>query len=173
MNKLLLLRHAKAAAPAPGQGDHARVLDSRGQRAAPAMARFMATNGLIPDLLLCSDAARTRETWALVAAENGWAGVEQRFLKSLYLAEAARICHVIQREAGTVNTVLLVGHNPGIEELAGLLADRDDRLSRRDLAAGMDTATLVAFTLPGSWSDLHKGGCAVDTIARPAALGVA
>lgn len=172
MNRLLLLRHAKAAAPAPGQGDHARTLDPRGRRAAPAMARFMADNELTPDLVLCSDAARTRETWALVAADNGWNGVGQRFLKSLYLAEAARICQVIQREAGTAATVLLVGHNPGIEELAGLLADRDDRESRHDLAAGMDTATLVAFTLPGGWSDLHKGDCTVDTIARPTALGV-
>lgn len=173
MNRLLLLRHAKAAATDPGQSDHARVLDSRGQRAAPAMARFMATNELTPDLLLCSDAARTRETWALVAAENGWTGIEQRFLKTLYLAEAAGICHAIQREAGAATTVLLVGHNPGIEELAGLLADRDDRQSRGDLAAGMETATLVAFTLPGSWSELHKGGCTVETIARPAALGIA
>ncbi len=172
MNRLLLLRHAKAAAPAPGQGDHARTLDPRGRRAAPVIARFMAANHMTPDLVLCSDAARTRETWALVAAENGWADVDHQFLKALYLAEAARICHVIQREAGTAATVLVVGHNPGIEELAGALADRDDRQARRDLAAGMATATLVALTLPGAWPALDRGGCTVDTIARPAALGV-
>jgi len=172
MNHLLLLRHAKAASPANGQGDHARALNPRGRRAAPAIARYMAANRMTPDLVLCSDAARTRETWALVAAENGWTDVEQRFPKALYLAEAARICHVIQREAGAATTILLVGHNPGIEELAGLLADRDDRDSRRALAAGMDTATLVALTLPGSWADLHKGNCTVDSITRPSALGV-
>ncbi|MDF1721098.1 MAG: histidine phosphatase family protein [Minwuia sp.] len=171
MKRLLLLRHAKAAPPAPGQGDHDRILDAQGKQATPVMAHFMARNGMTPDLVLCSDAARTRETWDLVAAENGWNDIEQRFLETLYLAEASRICQLIQREAGAAETILLVGHNPGIEELAGLLTDRNDKASRRDLAAGMATATLVAFILPGPWSELHQGNCKVDAIARPSRLG--
>ena len=145
MHRLLLLRHAKAAAPAPGQGDHARNLNPRGQAASRAMGRYMALNDLKPDLVLCSDAR-------------------------LYLAESSRIAQIIGREAGTARTLLLIGHNPGIEELAGILADRSDRDARRELAGGMATATLVAFNLSNGFGKLHPGTCAVDRVVHPRAL---
>ncbi|WP_281017946.1 MULTISPECIES: histidine phosphatase family protein [unclassified Minwuia] len=170
MHRLLLLRHAKAAAPAPGQVDHARNLNPRGQAASRAMGAYMAQNDLKPDLVLCSDARRTRETWDGISAANGWQEIEIRYLKALYLAESSRISQIIGREAGSAGTLLLIGHNPGIEELAAGLADRSDREARRELAGGMATATLVAFNLPDGFGELRPGTCAVDRVVHPRAL---
>lgn len=170
MHRLLLLRHAKAAAPAPGQDDHARDLNPRGQAASGVMAEYMALNGLVPDLVLCSDARRTRETWRRIVERNGWQETETRFLKALYLAEAERILKLLAREAGSAQTVLVVGHNPGIEELAGSLADRSDREARRDLAGGMATATLVVLDPPDGFTHLAPGTCKVERIVHPRAL---
>jgi len=170
MHRLLLLRHAKAAAPAPGQDDHARNLNPRGQAASQAMGRYMALNDLKPDLVLCSDARRTRETWDGISAANDWQDIETRYFKALYLAESSRIAQIIGREAGAAQTLLLVGHNPGMEELAGILADRSDRDARRELAGGMATATLVAFNLSDGFGKLRPGSCAVDRVIHPRAL---
>ena len=170
MHRLLLLRHANAAAPAPGQDDHARNLNPRGQAASQAMGRYMALNDLKPDLVLCSDARRTRETWDGISAANDWQDIETRYFKALYLAESSRIAQIIGREAGAAQTLLLVGHNPGMEELAGILADRSDRDARRELAGGMATATLVAFNLSDGFGKLRPGSCAVDRVIHPRAL---
>lgn len=170
MYRLLLLRHAKAAAPAPGQGDHARILNPRGQAASQAMGQYMALNDLKPDLVLCSDASRTRETWEGISGTNDWQATEVRFLKALYLAESSRIAQIIGREARTARTLLLIGHNPGLEDLAGILADRSDRDVRRELAGGMATASLVAFNLTDGFGKLRPGTCAVDRVIHPRAL---
>ncbi|MDF1735944.1 MAG: histidine phosphatase family protein [Minwuia sp.] len=170
MHRLLLLRHAKAAAPAQGQGDHARNLNPRGRAASQAMGQYMALNNLEPDLVLCSDARRTRETWDGIASSAAWQDTEVRFIKALYLAESSRIAQIIGREAGSARTLLLIGHNPGIEELAGILADRSDRDARRELAGGMATATLVAFNLSNGFGKLRPGTCAVDRVVHPRAL---
>lgn len=170
MHRLLLLRHAKAATPAPGQDDHARELNSRGQAACGVMAEYMALNDLLPDRVLCSDARRTRETWQRIAAGNGWQDIPTRHLKALYLAEAERILRLLAREAGSAQTVLVVGHNPGIEELAGALADRSDREARRELAGGMATASLVALDLPDGFATVRPGTCPVERIVHPRSL---
>ncbi|MDF1731649.1 MAG: histidine phosphatase family protein [Minwuia sp.] len=170
MHRLLLLRHAKAAGPAPGQSDHARHLNPRGQDASQAMGAYMAMNDLKPDIVLCSDARRTRETWDGLSAGGKWQDIETRFLNTLYLAESSRISQIIGREAGAAGTLLLIGHNPGIEELATGLADRADREARRELAGGMATATLVVFNLPDGFGKLRPGTCTVDRVVHPRAL---
>lgn len=114
MNRLILLRHAKAESEAPSGDDFDRPLAPRGQREAQAIGAQLAALGLKPDIALVSPSLRTRETWELVEASVP--GAEARFDPALYNAEAA----AIGRLAGKAGdgTVIVVAHNPGLQELA-------------------------------------------------------
>ena len=150
--RLILTRHAKSAWDDPATGDHARVLTARGRRSAPLIGAWLAANGYEPDLALVSDAARTRETWALIAKALP-APVPARILPALYLAGPELILRALQSASGTC--VMLIGHNPGIADAAALLLDKP--LSGADFARYPTAATLVAdFDLP-DWSTLRFG----------------
>ncbi|MEM7163926.1 MAG: histidine phosphatase family protein [Planctomycetota bacterium] len=115
--RLILQRHAKSSWKDATLTDHARPLNKRGRRAAPAVAGYLQRTGWCPQLVLCSDAARTRETWARSAPE--WA-VEPpvSYLPEFYGAGASTIAAAISVVPTAVETVLLVGHNPGWEQAA-------------------------------------------------------
>ena len=115
---LILLRHAKSAWP-DNVEDHDRPLAERGRRAAPLMARWLAENGLKPSVALVSTARRTQETWALVAPDLG--KVARRDVGEIYEAPAQRILDAIHGVEPSVETLLVVGHNPGMEDLASVL----------------------------------------------------
>ncbi|MFF3738079.1 SixA phosphatase family protein [Streptomyces sp. NPDC002566] len=129
LRRLVVMRHAKSAWP-EGTPDHERPLAPRGLRDAPAAGRALARAGWIPDLAVCSTAERARRTWELASAE--WqAATPVRHEPRLYAADAADLLEVAQETPPEVGTLLLVGHNPGLEELILTLAAEgvDDTLT--------------------------------------------
>jgi phosphohistidine phosphatase len=174
MKRLLLLRHAKAVAGSSKAGDQARSLNERGRADAPRMAVAMQHNNYIPDYVLCSTSARTRETWSHISPEFV-TEPEVSFLDALYLASWKTIAQCIRTVRSDRNAVLVVGHNPGLEELAQALArkPRSDR-ERVQLEALKDkfpTAALAVLDFEiESWGDLAPGSGALVDFLRPKAL---
>ena len=128
MKDLVLFRHAKAMPALPGQADHDRPLAARGRADAASMARWMAGSGWRPDLVLCSDAARTRETLEILRAAIPIVRVALE--PSLYLASTQDLRARVTRIDPAARAAMIVGHNPGLEELArglagGALAEND------------------------------------------------
>jgi phosphohistidine phosphatase len=117
VKQLLLLRHAEAESAPPGSKDHDRALTEHGRREAAAAALVIAAVPLHIDLILVSPARRTRETAALVATRLGLE-LEKTVVNELYLASPDDVLQVLSTRAGTSSVVLLVGHNPGLTELA-------------------------------------------------------
>ncbi|MEM6304188.1 MAG: histidine phosphatase family protein [Pseudomonadota bacterium] len=161
MPRLILMRHAKSDWLSGAASDHDRPLNPRGQRAATALGRWLNAQALIPDTVLCSSAARTRETLARLAL----AGEPQTtFTRDLYLAPAKMILQTLRGAQG--DTVLMLGHNPGIAEAAeNLLSDAPQTSAFQDYPTG---ATLVAdFNVP-IWSevDWDTGSCTAFTTPK-------
>ena len=127
MKSILLMRHAKSSHDDEGRPDHDRPLNDRGRKAAPRMARRIADAGLTPDRLLCSTARRARETADLFVAETGYAGPVARETR-LYHAAPDAILAVLAEAAGDADRVLLVGHNPGLEQLVERLTGSAEHL---------------------------------------------
>ncbi|WP_242579752.1 histidine phosphatase family protein [Streptomyces sp. MST-110588] len=155
LRRLLLLRHAKAARPA-GTADHERPLSGRGRRDARAAGRLLATADWLPDLVLCSTARRTRETWELAAAElAGHAAV--RFEPRLYHASVPELLAVVHQVPTHVSTVLVIGHNPDLRE-AILLAAGDGAGQRtgqvQQVQEKFPTAAIALLVWRGTWQEL-------------------
>ena len=154
--RLILLRHAKSEKAEAGQRDHARRLNARGRDDAPMIGAYMARHGLVPDRALVSSAARTRETWERVAAALA-AQPQAIHEERLYNANSEGILALVKETESGVRTLLLVGHNPGLEDLIEHLTGE---------AYGLATAALVQLELPiDSWSELDTSVSAtlVDT----------
>jgi phosphohistidine phosphatase len=116
MDRLILFRHGKAEPESESGEDFDRRLAARGVRESAAMGETLADLGLRPDLALVSPAARTRETWA--AAEGAFPKARARCEDELYHADSATIRRTIERAGAGASTVMVVGHNPGLQELA-------------------------------------------------------
>jgi phosphohistidine phosphatase len=114
MDRLILMRHGKAEARAESGEDFDRRLSERGVAEAAAMGRTLAEFGLVPDLVLVSPSARTRDTWAAAAA--AFPQVPARIEETLYHADQGQIRRLAEQAGG--GTVMLVGHNPGLQDLA-------------------------------------------------------
>ena len=123
--RLILLRHAKTEKAEAGQRDHTRRLNARGRDDAPMIGAYMARHGLVPDRALVSSAARTRETWERVAAELA-ARPQVIHEERLYNAGSEAILALVKETEPSVRTLLLVGHNPGLHDLARLLIATGD-----------------------------------------------
>ena len=114
---LVLMRHAKAE-EGPGQPDHDRELSGRGRRDASAAGRWLRDEGLVPDLVICSTAVRTRQTWE--HACHGGANAEfVEFRRSVYLGGVEQTLETIREDAGDTVGVLVVGHNPTMAAAPG------------------------------------------------------
>ncbi len=165
---LSLLRHAKSSWTAPAQGDFDRPLADRGRSAAPAIGRYMRTAGIRPGLVICSPARRTRETLALVMKAAEFAPVT-RFEDRVYLAASSVLLALLQRlgassdpdgtdAGGTPSHVMLIGHNPGLHDLALELVGAGPDDLRRDLAGKLPTAALVIIELAAEdWTGVSRG----------------
>lgn len=137
MKTLLLLRHAKSSWKNPDWQDFERPLNGRGRKAAPAVGRYLRGRKLKPDLILSSPAERTRQTVALFSEAANLEGVLLRYDERIYEATAERLLEVISQTEEVVNVLLLVGHNPGLEDLL---------LRFTGVARDMPTAALAAIT---------------------------
>jgi phosphohistidine phosphatase len=159
MHQLLLLRHAKSSWDDATLPDRDRPLNKRGRRSAAAMRQALHQLGLAPDLVLVSPARRTRETLAGLEPWDETPLVES--VEVLYLATAQQMVLVMRGVPETVRSVLLIGHNPGLHELAVLLsgaahADDPSGLAKR-LAEGFPTGALAELSIAGSWQQLDAG----------------
>jgi phosphohistidine phosphatase len=146
MKTLLVLRHAKSSWTDPRRGDRERPLNQRGLQDAPRMGALVRERGLIPDIVISSDAVRARLT---AEAAAGAAGYEGDILldRQLYLAEPEDILAVLRDIPENAGTVLIVGHNPGLENLVEQLTGEP---------FDMPTAALAQIVLPiDRWRDLH------------------
>jgi len=160
MRQLLLLRHAKSSWDERDTPDHERPLNRRGTLAAAAMRAAMVGLNLAPDLVLVSTARRTVQTFEAMApwAESPLVDM----LESLYLAPAPTILKLIQEVGPTTRALLVVGHNPGLHDLAmtlvGAHAAAFDNPDIRRLAEGFPSGALAEFTVAGPWAALDEGG---------------
>ena len=151
MKTLLLLRHAKSSWDQPQRQDHDRVLNSRGRRAAKRMGSFMRDQGLLPDLVLCSSAARAQETLKLWRKAADFVGEVQTH-RELYLAEPAGYLEQLASLGERGSRVMCIGHNPGLEELVTLLSGAE---------VSLPTAALVELELElPSWAALSPPAAA-------------
>jgi phosphohistidine phosphatase len=154
MKALHLLRHAKSSWADDEQPDRERPLAPRGRRAARRLAAHFDERGVHPDVVLCSSAVRARQTLELVAPGLG-EGVEVLVEEELYGASARQLLARLRCLPEEVDSAMVVGHNPGLQELTLLLA-RDSELRER-AAAHFPTAALASLNLRrGGWTDLGR-----------------
>ena len=113
--RLILLRHAKSDWHSGAPTDFERPLNDRGSRDAPRVGRWMHFNNLKPDVICCSSALRTRQTMEGVSRELNITGAEIHFLGDLYHAIESEIIQIIERQLASHDTLLIIGHNPGLE----------------------------------------------------------
>ena len=169
MKTVLLLRHAKSAWDDAGLADHERPLNRRGERAAEAMAEHMAKKSPRPDLILCSTATRSRQTLApLVHRLAAPAAPPILLEKGLYLASEAALLARLQDAPGEAGTVLLIGHNDGIWQLAEVLAGRGRAGLLASLHDKFPTGALATLRAPiERWPDLLAGSAELLAYIRP------
>lgn len=159
MKTLLLMRHAKSSWSDPDLADHERPLNARGRRDGPRMGRWLSDQGLTPDLVITSTAVRALETARNVSKAGGFAADLAEF-SELYHADIADWTSVLQRLPNTVECVLGIGHNPGMEELVDSLHNGWER---------MPTAAIAWFELPiNDWSEFTScGNTTLRAVWRP------
>jgi phosphohistidine phosphatase len=166
MKTLSLLRHAKSGWDDPVERDFDRPLNPRGRRAARAVGREMRRLGLEFDLVLASPARRVVETLEEVAAAYG--AIAPRFDERLYLASADTLLEAAGEAGDDVGRLLLVAHNPGLENLALRLSAGGSDGLRREVEAKYPTATLAEIALGAArWSEAGSGGGRVVRLIRP------
>lgn len=166
MPSLLLLRHAKSDWADPGLPDHDRPLNQRGRHARRLVAQHLRAAAVDVDLVLCSTARRTRETWDGVRA-GLLREPEVRFERRIYEATATALLELVRSVEPDRRTVMVIGHNPGLGELtATLLGDGDpDAIAR--LEEGFPTAALAMLSFDGSWAELRWHTGRLDAFVRP------
>ena len=162
MRTLLLLRHAKSSWDDPGLADEARPLAERGRRAADRLGAHLRERGLVPDRVLCSPAERTRQTAARALDQP----VELR--PELYPGEPAALLAALSGLGDEVSCAMLIGHNPGLEELAVALCATGRPRALRRLRKGFKTGALAEIELdvPG-WRQVAPGGGRLVRFTRP------
>lgn len=161
MKTLFLLRHAKSNWKDASLPDFERPLNERGQQSAPLMGKFMRRQKLRPDLILCSPAERARQTVALVIEAASFKA-EMRYDERIYAASVARLLTVVSQIDESAGKVLLVGHNPGLEELVESLTGE---------VRHMPTASLAHITLNiEHWADACERSGELVRLIKPKEL---
>ncbi|WP_407519823.1 SixA phosphatase family protein [Methylobacterium oryzisoli] len=169
MRRLILLRHAKSDWP-DGVADSDRPLAPRGREAAPRMAAHLAEEGLVPDRVLVSPARRTQETWDLV--RPALPGAADETVPQLYEASAKRLLDVVRSAPDEAATLMLIGHNPGLQELGHHLLSDDDRDGLRALARKFPTAAVAVIDLAADrWAEISPGTGTLERFVTPKTLG--
>lgn len=162
MKTLLILRHAKSSWKERGLPDHKRPLNKRGKKDAPRMGRLLKKRRLLPEYIVCSDAKRAMSTAKKVIKESGFKG-RCLFTKTLYETEGDSYISALKKIKKDHRSVMVIGHNPALEELFESLSGKYEKLP---------TAALAVLELKiKKWPDLKPGvGCKVKKIWRPKEL---
>lgn len=175
MRQLLLLRHAKSSWDDASIPDRDRPLNARGRKAAAVMRQAMRDLGLVPDLVLLSPARRTTETLEALEPWDETPLIEPN--ENLYLAHPPQLLAALHGVAETVRSVMLIGHNPGLHELAVSLAGQHAMVhpapAEKALIAGFPTGALAEFVVAGSWWNLREGGGRLVRFLTPRMLEAA
>ena len=163
MKRLFLLRHAKSSWDDPGLDDHERRLAPRGRRASKLIAEHLRRERIAPSLVLCSSASRTRETLERVIPALDRTDVS--FEDRLYQASSGSLLQRLREVPPHVDSVMLVGHQPAIQELALDLAGDGVYLAR--MTAKFPTGALATLDFEGDWSELGPGSAELVAFVRP------
>jgi phosphohistidine phosphatase len=166
MRRLMLLRHAKTERAEPGERDRDRKLTKRGRDDAPLIGAYMAHHGLVPDLALVSPVTRAEETWVLIAKAlpKGLRVVKE---EGIYNASRDKLTGIV-RKARDAHVLLVVGHNPGLHELAVSLIASGDVEARERVSEKLPTSGLVVIDLPfDDWSRLHPNAGRLERFVSP------
>ncbi len=158
MNTLLVMRHAKSSWSDPQLADFDRPLNKRGQRDAPRMGELLREHDLVPDRIFCSSAQRARETASLVVQASGFAGAVET-TDQLYHASPDAYLALLRQQAD-MPRVMVIGHNPGLEELVFRLTDLDETLP---------TAAVARISL-GDWNEIGNAPATLECVWRPKEL---
>lgn len=170
MRRLILFRHAKAERSQPGESDRARALIERGRKDAARMGAYMASHALTPDRVLVSPAVRTQETWKSASAAFGSAPGAAT-LDRLYDASEHTIFAAIKDMPASAHTLLVIGHNPGLHELARLLIASGDIEAREQLMEKLPTSGLVIIDFAMDvWGRLHPHSGRLERFLTPQSL---
>jgi phosphohistidine phosphatase len=169
-HRLILLRHAKSSWGDLSLPDEERPLAPRGERAVELLRAHLRGRGVGVDLVLCSPARRTRETWAGIRAGLP-STPEVRFVPDVYEATANGLLHLLREVDRDVGTVLLIGHNPGMAQLAERLVGGGDATALDRLEQGFPTGGLATLSLPVEWADLAPSAARLEEYVRPRDLG--
>ncbi len=165
---MLLLRHAKAVPHTGDASDHARALDPGGRADAAALRAAMHARGLAPEVILVSSARRTLQTLEALEPWDDMPLIEP--MDALYMAGPDQILAALHQLGPSVRSAMVVGHNPGLHEVARLLADGAGGEAERAMRAGYPTACLTEFTIPGGWDTLSPGTARLRLFLTPRAL---
>ena len=168
MRTLLLLRHAKSDRDQPVVEDFARPLNARGREDAARMGGWMKEHHLQPEWVICSPAVRTRETLALLRTRIAIPDTLIDFDDRVYLADLTTLLAVLVRCPQDMSNVLLIGHNPGLEQLLVHLCGEALPLSAKGKL--LPTAALAQVALPDDWGSLPSRIGKLVHIIRPEGL---
>ncbi len=166
MKHLYLLRHAKSSWDDEGLSDVERPLAPRGEKASAAIGKHLRKHGVAPELILCSPSVRTRETLDRIGLDES----EIRFEDAIYEATAGELVEVLHGVTPGIESVMLIGHNPGIERLAITLARGGDGAGLERLARKYPTAALATLTFYGSWAELGPDDAELASFVTPKQL---
>lgn len=169
---LMILRHAKAVQATGGMQDFDRPLAPKGREDSTRIGATMAARGWLPNRVFVSPAKRTSETWSLASAALG-GGPATAFVDSMYNASDALLLRIVKERAdAAASTVLIVAHNPGVEELAAELAGpASDQAMLSAMTAKFPPGGLARLTFEGEWSALAAGAARLTDFVTPSDLG--
>ncbi len=157
--RLMLLRHAKS--DWPDVPDHDRPLAKRGKHDAPLVGRWLRDHGYLPEVVVCSDARRTRQTWKLVARELGGSPAV-RFEPRAYAASGLTLLYLARELPAACRSALLIGHNPGVSDLARSLVEPPEP------GISFPTAAVAVLEFDGDWPGLAPGQARLLDFTTPA-----
>jgi phosphohistidine phosphatase len=163
--ELLILRHAKSSWDSDAPTDFERPLAKRGKRDCPRVGAWLAERGLEPDVVVSSPARRARQTARRVLDAIGIPKDAVRYEECLYGAGVGTLLEVLAQIPGESRTSMIVGHNPGLEELVRFLGR--GAVPGSDDGKVMPTATVAHFRMPDDWNGLGAGDGELVTIMRP------
>lgn len=149
--RLVIMRHAKSSWKEAGQSDHQRSLNGRGRRSAAAVGTRLAELGWVPGAVYSSDAVRTVETWERMSFPLGADDVAPHFTRDLYLAGLDELRSLARDWGDAVETVLVLGHNPGWEMAVGALTETRTPMTTANAALLEGSGSTWSEALAGAW----------------------